>query len=365
MNPFTLNYNSKYFCDRESELKQLNENVINGRNTLLHSPRRLGKSAVIRHFFHDIERKGQVETLFVDLFATQSMDDLIKLFAEKILEKYHSKNFLVGITKLLKGISATLSFSQDGTPSLSLNIQENQHETTLHELFKYLEKRKKKVVVAFDEFQEVASYPQKAEAILRTHIQKLNNIQFIFSGSSNHLLKEMFYSAKRPFYQSSEVIVLDKINRIKYAEFIKSLFEKGKKKIEKEAIDYLLVFSDFYTYYTQAICNQAYYQTKGSLTQKMVLDITKTYIQNRKADYQSLFSLLPKNQKKVVIAVALKGIVSEPSSIDFIMRYELPSVSSTLQAVKALVDKEILYATNEGYIIYDVFFKRFLRMYYQ
>ena len=365
MNPFTLSYNSKYFCDRESELKQLNENVINGRNTLLHSPRRLGKSAVIRHFFHDLERKNQVETLFVDLFATQSMDGLIKLFAENILEKYHSRNFLAGITKLLKGISATLSFSQDGTPSLSLNIQENQHETTLHELFTFLEKRKKKVVVAFDEFQEVASYPQKAEAILRTHIQKLNNIQFIFSGSSNHLLKEMFYSAKRPFYQSSEVIILDKIKRIEYTDFIKSLFEKGKKKIEKEAIDHLLDFSEVYTYYTQAICNQAYYQTKSSLTKKMVMDITKIYIQNKKADYQSLFSLLSKNQKKVVIAVALKGIVSEPTSISFIMRYDLPSVSSTLQAVKALAEKEILYKTNEGYIIYDVFFKRFLRMYYQ
>ena len=130
----------------------------------------------------------------------------------------------------------------------------------------------------------------------------------------------LYYSAKRPFYQSSEVIVLDKINRIKYAEFIKSLFEKGKKKIEKKAIDHLLDFSDVYTYYTQAICNQSYYQTKGNLTEKMVMDITKTYIQNRKADYQSLFSLLPKNQKKLVIAIALKGIVSEPSSINFIMR---------------------------------------------
>ena len=136
-------------------------------------------------------------------------------------------------------------------------------------------------------------------------------------------------------------------------------------KIEKEAIDHLLDFSDIYTYYTQAICNQAYYQTKDSLTEKMAKDIAKTYIQNRKADYQSLFSLLPKNQKKLVIAIALKGIVSEPSSINFIMHYELPSVSSTLQAVKALAEKEIIYATNEGYIIYDVFFKRFLQMYYQ
>ncbi len=365
MNPFTLNYHPNYFCDRESELNQLKENIVNGRNTLLHSPRRLGKSALIRHFFHSLEKEKTFETLFIDLFATQSMGDLIKIFAEKLLEKYHSKNIITGIKKILKGINPTVSFSQDGIASLRLNLDESQHESTLKELFSYLESRRKKVVVAFDEFQVVAGYHQKAEAILRTHIQELKNIQFIFSGSSNHLLKEMFYSAKRPFYQSSEVVVLNKINRQKYADFIASLFNKGKKKIEETASDHLLDFSEVYTYYTQAICNQAYYKTQDLLSIEAARQITKTYLENRKADYQSLLNLLPANQKKVVIAIANNGSVKAPTSIEFIMKHKLPSVSSTLQAVKSLADKEIVYKTNEGYTVYDVFFKRFLQMYYQ
>lgn len=364
MNPFTLNYHPDYFCNREAELNQLKENLTNGRNTLLHSPRRLGKSALIRHLFHHFEQNGEFETIFVDLFATRNMEELIKVFTEKILEKYHKKNFVEGISKLLKGISPELSFSQDGTPKISLNINESQQESTLSDLFRYLETRKKKVIVAFDEFQVIANYPQKAEAILRTHIQELQNILFVFSGSSNHLLQQMFYSAKRPFYQSSEVMVLEKIEREAYQEFILRLFSLSKKKTEEVAIQHLLDFSEVYTYYTQAIFNQAFYKTEKKLTLENAYEIAQTYLENRKADYQSLLSLLPANQQKMVIAVAKNDVTKFPTSIDFIMQHKLPSVSSVSQAINALVEKEIVYKTNEGYTVYDVFFKRFLQKYY-
>ena len=364
MNPFTLQYNHSYFCDRKNELLQLSENLDNGRNTLLSSPRRLGKSALIKHLFYKLEKHKSYETIFIDLFATNDMESLIRVFAEKLLTKYHRKNFLVGVNSLLKGLSPTLSFSQDGTPKLGLNVNETQQNSTLSELFQYLESRKKKIVIAFDEFQEIANYPEKAEAILRTHIQGLNNIQFIFSGSSNHLLQQMFFSAKRPFYQSVDVLVLGKINHKIYSKFIVELFEDFDKKASDEAVSHLLNFSDDYTYYTQAICNQAFSKTENELTYEEAISVTTTFIESRKADYQNLIRLLPENQKKVAIAIAKEEEVKMPTSIGFIIENKLPSISSTSQALKALVNKEIVYETNEGYIVYDVFFKRFLQKYY-
>ena len=364
MNPFTLCYSPKHFCDRKNELLQLEENLDNGRNTLLHSPRRLGKSALIKHLFSKLEKQKTYETVFVDLFATTSMESLIRVFAEKLLAKYHRKNFIRGVNNLLKGLSPNISFSPDGTPSLGLSINETQVESTLSELFSYLELRNKKVVVAFDEFQEIASYPEKAEALLRTHIQELTNVQFIFSGSSNHLLQQMFFSAKRPFYQSVEVLVLDKIKNHVYADFIKRKFKMYHKKVSTDAVSLLLNFSDDYTYFTQAICNQAFSKTDSELTFEAVIKITKAYIENRKADYQNLLRLLPENQKKVAIAIANEEIVNKPSAIEFIIKNKLPSVSSTSQALKALVNKEIVYQTSDGFIVYDVFFKRFLQTYY-
>ncbi len=364
MNPFTVIYKRGFFCDRYAETEQLEANIDNGLNTFIHSPRRMGKTALIFHLFDELETKKQHDWLFIDLFATHNMEGLIRLLAEKVLEKYHSRNFYKGITSLLQGISPTLSISADGSPSLSLNLEETQHETTLNQLFAYLEKRKKKVVIAFDEFQEVATYPEKAEAILRTYIQKLKNVQFIFSGSSNHLLHEMFFSAKRPFYQSCEVLVLDKINRETYAAFISEMFSKYKKQIDEDAVDYILDYTDTYTYYTQVICNQLFYKTKQRLTKVQAFEIVNLYIENRKADYQALLNLLPDNQKKMAIAIACEEIVSSPTSVELLMKYKLPSASSTLLATNTLNKKEIIYRRSEGYVIYDVFFKRFLQKYY-
>lgn len=364
MNPFTLTYHTDYFCDRQNEMIRLKENLANGLNTLVHSPRRLGKSALIRHLFHTLENKKEYDTIYIDLFATKNIEDLIRTFAESILEKYHKKSILTGIKELLKGITPTLSFSQDGTPSLSLSLKEGQVETSLGQLFKYLEDRNKRVIVAFDEFQEVANYPEKAEALLRSYIQKLSNVKFIFSGSSNHILQNMFYSAARPFYQSSEVLVLEKIDYDKYFQFIESCFLENSKQIEKEAIDHILDFTEIYTYYTQVICNQAFFRTDEKLKLDDAIEITTSYIENRKVDYMGIYNLLPDNHKKVVVAVAKEGIVQKPSSIEFLMKYKLPSSSSTIQSINALVTKEIIYRRPEGYVIYDVFFKRFLEKYF-
>ncbi len=364
MNPFTLKYNPQYFCDREEEINYLNDNIINGINTLVHSPRRLGKSAMILHLFNKLEMKKDYETLYIDLFATQNLQDLTRICGEALLNKYHTKNLVTGIKKLFKGFHASLSFSTDGSPQLSLGLSNDQFELSLRQLFRYLNQRKKPVVVAFDEFQEIAAYPEKAEAVLRSLFQHLNNVSFIFSGSSNHILQNMFFSATQPFYQSTESLVLEKIDKTKYSSFIKNCFNQFKKIISYESVDYILDFTESHTYYTQVLCNQAFYRSEKKLDVEEAMKVAKTYIETRKLDYFSFYNLLPENQQKVIIAIAKEGIVVKPSAVDFLIKYKLPSSSSTLQALHSLSNKEMIYRTTEGYKVYDVFFRRFLEMYF-
>ncbi len=364
MNPFTLKYDPEYFCDREDEILRLKDNISNGLNTLVHSPRRLGKSAMIRHLFHRMEKEKLYETVFIDLFATQNLEGFTKILGETLLQKYHSKNILTGIKRLFRGIHASLTFSGDGTPKLNLGLGEGQVQTSISQLFDYLEQRKKPVVVALDEFQEVAGYPEKAEAVLRTFIQNLNNVTFIYSGSSNHILQNMFYSAKQPFYQSSESLVIDKIGHDKYSEFISACFHKFDKKISDAAIESILLFTETHTYYTQVICNQAFYKSGAFLDQDEATDIANNYIETRKIDYSNIHHLLPTNQQNVMRAIAKEGLVQKPSAVDFLIKHKLPSSSSTLQALHVLVDKEMIYRDMEGYRCYDVFFRRFLERYF-
>ena len=137
-NPFSLSYSPESFFDREKELQQLTANANNGLNTLVHSQRRLGKTALIRHLFYQFDKTRSFDTIFVDLFATSNMSDLIKILAEAILNKYQSKNIVKGVKDLLLGISPSINFSQEGSLSLSFSIRENQQENTLKHLFEYL-----------------------------------------------------------------------------------------------------------------------------------------------------------------------------------------------------------------------------------
>ncbi len=364
MNPFTLKYNPEYFCDRENEILRLNDNISNGLNTLVHSPRRLGKSALIKHLFHQMEKKKTFETVFVDLFATQNLDDFTKTLGEAILQKYHSRNIITGIKNLFKGLHASITFSADGTPKLNLGLGEGQVQSGISQLFDYLEQRKRPVVVAFDEFQEIAEYPEKAEALLRALIQNLQNVTFIYSGSSNHILQNMVYGAKQPFFQSSESLVVDKIQHDKYSDFIKQCFKKFSKEISSPAIKHFLEFTETHTYYTHLICNQAFYKSNDFLDKYEAIEISNNYIETRKVDYFNIYHLLPLNQRNILRAIAKEGIVQKPSAVDFLIKHKLPSSSSSLQALHALVEKEMIYRSVDGYKCYDVFFRRFLERYF-
>jgi ribosomal protein S18 len=174
----------------------------------------------------------------------------------------------------------------------------------------------------------------------------------------------MFFGAKQPFYQSSESMVLGKIDRTEYASFINSCFQFGNKKISERAIDYLLDFSETHTYYTQLICNQAFYKSDKTLDYEEAVTISQNYIETRKLDYTDILNLMAENQRKLIKAIAKEGVIGKPTSIEFLIKYKLPSASSSLQAVKVLTEKEMLFRTPNGYKVYDVFFRRFLEKYY-
>lgn len=363
-NPFSFIYNPDHFCDRKKELTRLETNFFNGINTMVHSPRRLGKSFLIRHLFYNMSKENHADTLYVDLFATQNMQELIQKLAEKVLQKYHQRNILKGIQQLLKGLNPTVSFDNDGTPKFSIAIQPPQYRASLEQIFSYLEKRDKKVLIAFDEFQEVANYPEKAEALLRTHIQEVSNVGFIFSGSTGHILREMFLGAKRPFYQSADVLVLEKIHREIYSKFIISTFESTGKVVENEAVEFILDFSEVHTYYTELLCNLCFSQTSKSLNATQAVEVAMNFLENRKFDYLNILNLMTENQRKLIKAIAKEGLVSMPNASGFLQKHGLPNPSSINQALKAMLEREILFQTLDGYKVYDVFFRRFLEKYY-
>lgn len=368
-NPFLISgyISPKYFCDREDETKKLVKNIDNGNNVTLISTRRMGKSGLIKHCFEQRSIKKNYTTFFVDIYATKSFNDFLLLMSKSICEELKSsgRKMLDGFLLSIKSMRPEISLDAVGKPSISFNMGNvTNPDTSLDEIFKFLNSSAKPCIVAIDEFQQITNYPQtNMEALLRTYIQKSPLTRFIFSGSSRHIMGEMFNSAKRPFFASTSTIYLDAIPKQKYIEFVQNIFEENRKKITADTVEKIYDLFEGITWYMQKVLNLLYSETaKGKVCRHETVDfaVREIVASNRYVYSENMFRL-PDKQGKMLIAIAKDGNVVSPTSSDFIRKHALVSASSAQSALYGLLEKEFVTRDERGYRTYDMFFERWLK----
>lgn len=372
INPFPVKgYISKeYFCDREKELNVLLRNVQNGVNTTLISPRRMGKTGLIFRFFEMLIDLGDYKTVYVDIYSSRNLSDFIKLLAEAIIQKFPSKTPIgKSFWNLLKGLRPVFTFDAfTGSPQIKISYQsESEKEQTLQQLLAFLDGQKLPVVVAIDEFQQIANYPESnMEALLRTYIQPLKQVTFIFSGSRRHTLMEIFSSTSRPFYSSTQFINLEAIDCDVYKTFIRDKFERGKRVIDEDSINFVMSWTKGYTFYTQSICNRLY-PFKKITPERVKAECNDLLLENESV-YLQYRNLLTQKQWNFLAALAKEESVTLLYSSEFLMKYRLGSPSSVQGIVNSLIDKEMIReqiaSGGTSYCVYDVFLMRWLQRIY-
>ena len=366
-NPFSIMpyIGSEYFCNRHKEIGELRNALYNRRNVTLSSPRRMGKTGLIRHLFQQISPK-EVNCYYVDIYHTKNMYDFTKTFAEAILTQRITP-FSERIWKEVSTLFSSLRpvFSADpvtGLPQCMVDIQPHKEDLTLQQIFAYLEKSKQPCYVAFDEFQEVANYPEdKAEAILRTYIQQLTNVQFIFAGSKNHLMAQIFLSPTRPFFQSTQMMNIDVIEEQAYFEFAAKHLAAHKQYIDANTFHELYNIVKGHTWYVQALLNRIYQNSKMQIEYNDVLLALNQWLEENTVPYQTYCRLITDRQLAVLQAVAHEGEVSEIGSNAFLQKHQLGAHSTVRSAIAALEEKELLYNDNGVYSVYDRFFGIWLK----
>ncbi|MCD6544534.1 MAG: ATP-binding protein [Flavobacteriaceae bacterium] len=366
-NPFTLiSYISpEYFCDRKEETKRLSDSLENGKNIVLLSLRRMGKTGLIKHLFYKYKSKRNVRTFYLDIMNTHSEEDFVNELAKAVLGSFHSKpkRIFDNVLKFLSKFNPVITLDPlTGTPSIEIRPNSvEQAKSSIAEILNYLENRDRKIIIAIDEFQQITKYKDSNfEAFLRSHIQHLKNINFIFSGSQQHILTAMFSSYSRPFYQSSEYLKLERIPQENYTDFIIEKFNKTGKKISKNIIIDLLDWADHYTYYVQNIFNQLWYISDKKVTKEDSDKTKRQLIDERDYIYQNLNNLLPRAQYELLKAIAKNKGIDKPLSKKFRDRYDLATTSTISTALKSLQLKELIYHENNIYKIYDVFMAKWL-----
>ena len=267
-NPFvTQGYaGSTYFCDRVKETHDIVSLLLNENNIALISPRRLGKTDLIRHCFEQDEIKNQYYTFLIDIYATNSLRDFVNVFGKAILEELKPRGRKVWEQFLgaLKSLQPEISFDVNGSPVWGIGLGNLQNpEVTLDEIFHYLEHADKPCIVCIDEFQQITRYTEdpNIEAALRTHVQRCRQTTFLFSGSKRHLMNEIFTSPSRPFYQSVITMGLFPISLDKYREFAILKFKEYGKDLEADCVDKVYELFRGVTSCMQRVMNVLFFRT--------------------------------------------------------------------------------------------------------
>jgi len=369
MNPFILKdyAGPEYFCDRAEETGRIINAIENQRNLTISSIRKMGKTGLIRHVFNQLEKSGSFDTLYLDIYYTDSLAGFINKLGSAILSEKESLTEKIKriINVFIRNIRPTISFdSLSGAPVFSFNVEnEARGIKTLEELFGFLQERsaEKPVVIAIDEFQQIAGYPEKnIEALLRSNIQQLRNVNFIFSGSDKQLLANMFTEVKRPFYQSTEFLHLNEIPENEYSEFIKSKFNGGDKQILDEAVTEILTMTRRHTYYVQFLCNRLFGSNVSEIKAETVRQVFLDILRENEVYYSEFRDLLTKPQWDLLIALAKEEGIGNINTSSFLKTHNLSNPATVRRGIESLLDKRMIYKNDMKYFVYDVFFARWL-----
>ena len=370
INPFiTTGYaGAAYFCDREQETADITRMLVNGNNVALISPRRYGKTNLIRHCFAQPEIAEKYYTFVIDIYSTKSVADLVHRLGLSILKtlKPLGRKAWEKFITVLSSVRSGISYDISGNPSWMMSIGDiTTPTTTLEEIFYYLEHADKPCIVAIDEFQQITHYgDERIEATLRTHVQQCTNTHFIFSGSQRHLMGQMFTSPARPFYQSVSIYNLPLLPEDKYVEFCVRLFEEYGKHLSQDVPHALYERFGGVTYYMQRVMNELFSRTltDGICTSENIEEAIHYIILTSASTYEDLMYQLPEKQSLVLRAIAKEGKAQNLTSGKFIKRHGLLSASSVKSAVPALLDKGLITSDKGVYQVYDKFLEIWLQL---
>ena len=360
-NPFIVaGYHSpEYFCDRERETSEIVSAVNNDRNVTLVAPRRMGKSRLIRNVFHELNRQGEYKCAYADVFGTQNLAEFVRVFASSVFSAFETSFDKVAraASSFVKGFRPKVTVDAFGTRTYSFEVTDATAESTLAGVFDYLESRKFRTVVAFDEFQQIAEYPGKGtEAMLRSRIQFLTGHQFIFAGSRQHMMGEMFVSAKRPFYNSTQIVHIGPIDRDNYFEFAARHFKRAGMTLDRETFFSVYNRFDGVTWYVQAVMNRLYALGARNPTREDAISAVRALVAGSGYEFETILRECPAGAARLLKAIAAEGCVAEITGGKFISKYGLKAASSVSAALKALKAADLVYRTEAGYIVYDRLF---------
>jgi uncharacterized protein len=339
-NPFGVNayVSPQLFCDRDEETATIASALRNGRNVMLYSPRRYGKTGLIHHVFNDLAKVRGARTVFADVYAAQDAHEFNMILLNAVHQALNPspKQFLANAMKWFSALRPIVSMDDlTGQPSIALERSKVRKESaTTREIFRILNEQSHTI------FEGV-----RMDAVLRTELQRSTKVRCIFSGSQRHILLDLFNNAKNPFYGSADQLELKRIDRNTYADFARNVMKRHGRTLKKEDALFCYDLCSGHTYYVQVLLNRLFGDVRP-LERATIVQVMLSIVREQDAIMATLRSALTKNQWDLFAAISREGKVDTPTGNAFIRKYDLPSSAALVMALQALIDRELVYVTE-------------------
>jgi hypothetical protein len=358
------------FADRRRELLELTRELTQGQHLFLLSPRRYGKTSLILTVLDRLHGRG-VLVAYVDVFRTTTPAQLLELMAGALLRAAESRpeRVLRLAMDLLGRLRPQVGSDTAGRPTLSLDIGSSPRsllalqEEVLALPERLALKRKRRLVLALDEFQEILRFPGAGlEKAMRSHFQRHRHVSYLFAGSRQTTLQDMATRERSPFYKFGRVMSLGSIPPEEFAPFLEARFKGGGLAVTQEVLDAVLAAADDIPYNVQRLCHQLWALRAGRanrLAERDIGEALATILDQDTPYFSAAWERLSLHQRRLVQAIARSGGRNVFAS-DFLATHRLGSHSSVQTSLRLLLKEQVLFKANGEYRIADPFFREWV-----
>ncbi|MHC1776288.1 MAG: ATP-binding protein [Lentimicrobium sp.] len=350
-NPFIFGkiISGDHFLDREPEQERLQRNIRSGINTMLVSPRRWGKSSLVRQVAERIQREdSSVRFCFIDMFNIRKEEDFYAQLVTAVLKTGSDRweKWMEDASQFLKGLIPRFNMGSDPMNDFSVSLDWKEVKKNPDEILNLPEvisaKKKIRIVVCIDEFQNLGFFdePLEFQKTLRAHWQLHKNAVYILLGSRRHILIDLFNSPSMPFYRFGDLVMLEKIPAGFWPLFISEKFAGSGKNFPESLTTRIPELLDNHPYYIQYLAHEIWSNSEKEITEESVETAVASLLDQNNYLFQMQTDNLPNTQ--VAFLKALCDGVLSFTSMDTMKKYDLGSVSNIRRIREALIQKEII-----------------------
>ena len=336
------------FTDRREETERLLMNFRYGVNTILISPRRMGKTSLVDKVCSLLKDDG-IRIARIDAFGCRSEYDFINAFATAVVRATSSRweEWMENAKVFLSRFVPKISFGQDPINDFSISLEYNASNTTTEDVLalpeRIAEAKGYRIVVCIDEFQQIGDFADSLtfQKKLRSVWQLQQRVSYCLYGSKKHIMETMFQNHSYPFYRFGDLFYLQKISEDDWVEYICSRFKVTGKAISVQLAREICQLTDRYSSYVQQLAWFVWLKTRDEANEEDLAQAVDRLLDACEPLFIQQTEELSAYQMNFLKAIA-NGVNTGFTQSSVLSQYHLGTAANITRLKKSLTDKDLI-----------------------